>query len=339
VLKVGMKMPTLEQAVLWTVAYADVFDYPLTRDEIHWYLWGMPATCQDVEGVLRTGALCPAHLSYVAGGADDVDDGYYTLPGHEGIAALRHRRERIAASLWRKAWTYARMIEQLPFVRMVALTGSLAVGNVEPESDIDYLIVTERGRLWLCRASVIALGLLVARRHDVICPNYFLSENALVFKERNLYTAREFAQMIPLFGLDTHDRIQACNPWVQQYLPNARGLPCLTNKVLASKPANFSFREHRTMVKKAAEVTFRTRPGTWLEQWEMRRKLRKFSRQWENHPESNFGPDCCKGHFNDHMARTLASFAQRLQGITVGRTGSWVGETEASCIEDEMSFT
>jgi hypothetical protein len=71
----------------------------------------------------------------------------------------------------------------------------------------------------------------------------------------------------------------------------------------------------------------------------MRRKLSKFSREWESHPESNFGPDCCKGHFNDHMARTLASFAQRVQGIRVGRTGSWMGEAEASCFEHEMSFT
>lgn len=326
-------MPTIKQAILWTVAYADVFDYPLTVDEIHWYLCGLSASREEVEDTLRGRGLCPTHLARVTCAANEARGGYYTLPGRESIVALRHQREGAAVGLWRKAWAYAQRIAQLPFVRMVALTGSLAVGNVQPGADIDYLIITEQGRLWLCRAAVIALGLWATRQGDVICPNYFLSEHALAVTERNLYTAHEFAQMIPLYNVDAYQQVRASNTWVQHYLPNANGLPCLTNKLHASKPAGISDMQHPQAppLKRVAEAAFRTRSGAKLEAWEMGRKLRKYRHELERHPESDFGPDCCKGHFNDHMARTHACFSQRLQSIGAEAIEGWMVNTDALC--------
>ncbi len=327
-------MPTIKQAILWTVAYADVFDYPLTLDEIHWYLCGLSASREEVEDTLRRRGLCPTHLSHLTRDAYDPYGGYYTLPGRESIVALRQQREGVAAGLWRKAWSYAHRIAQLPFVRMVALTGSLAVGNVQPGADIDYLIITEQGRLWLCRATVIALGLLAARQGDIICPNYFLSERALAVTERNLYTAHEFAQMIPLYNVAAYEQIQTSNAWVRHYLPNATGLPCLTNKILATKPTGLADmqRPQDTRLKKTAEAAFRTRTGARLEEWEMKRKLRKYRHELELHPESDFSPSCCKGHFNDHMARTHESFTRRLQSIGAEAMEGWMVETDALCV-------
>jgi hypothetical protein len=333
-MRVGSEMPTITQAILWTIAYADVFDYPLTLDEIHWYLWGYSATCEEVEDTLLRRELCPMHLSHVSHDATDPHSGYYTLPGRELIVALRHHREGIAVGLWRKAWTYAHLIAQLPYVRMVALTGSLAMGNVQPGADIDYLIITEQNRLWLCRATVIALGLLATRQGDIICPNYFLSERALAMTERNLYTAHEIAQMIPLYNVDAYEQIQRSNSWVRHYLPNAMGLPCLTNTIFASRPAVLSHMEHPrdNLVKKTAEAALRTRTGARLEEWEMGRKLRKYRRELELHPESDFSSHCCKGHFNDHMARTHEFFTQRLQSMGAEPMEGWIMEAY------EMSF-
>ena len=54
-------VPSLERAIVEAVAYADVFDYPLTADEVHRYLDGVSATRAGVSTALSSGRLVPGH--------------------------------------------------------------------------------------------------------------------------------------------------------------------------------------------------------------------------------------------------------------------------------------
>lgn len=289
----------LEEAIIQAVVYSDLFDYPLTAAEIHRSMVGVAAELAEVTEALAGSPLLRELLT---------DHGrYYALAGREHTVALRERRAAVASERWPVARRYGALIARLPFVRMVAVTGALAVDNVEPSADIDYLIVTEPGRLWLCRGLVIGLVRLAARRGYVICPNYFLSERALVLDERSLYTAHELVQMVPLAGMGIYQDIRLLNRWSSAYLPNASE-PRLVGPVAALP---------RPGAQTLAELALRTPLGGRVERWEMRRKIRKLSGQRADRAavEANFSAECCKGHFEGYGQRMLAAFERRMAQI------------------------
>ncbi|MFZ0547381.1 MAG: hypothetical protein WAM60_18185, partial [Candidatus Promineifilaceae bacterium] len=242
-------LSAIESAILQTVTYVDVFDYPLTSAEVHRYLVGIPTSADEVSKILSNGRLVPHRLHR--------RDGYFTLSGRSSIIETRRRREAISKKMWPVAWHYGRLLAALPFVRMVAITGSLAVNNVEPQADIDYLIVTEHGRLWSCRAWTILLVRLAARQGIHLCPNYFLSERQLRFKEKNLYTAHELTQMVPVAGLDIYRQMRQLNNWTADFLPNADGIPQPTTAAPPAKPKT-TLKRLPTVV---TEGLLRTPPG------------------------------------------------------------------------------
>jgi hypothetical protein len=284
----------LERAIVQTVAYADVFDYPLTADEIQRYLIGVSASRGTVRGLLSKSL--PKSLAR--------NGRYFTLAGREAFVETRKVRAAEAVDYWRRAVHYGRRMSHLPFVRMVAVTGALAMDN-NADGDIDYLVITEPGRLWLCRAMIVGQVKLAALRGTELCPNYFLSERAMVLEERNLFTAHEVTQMVPLTGMVTYQQLRSLNRWTDAFLPNAGGAP---KRVAVMEPG-------RQRARGLVEGTLRSRVCSPLERWEMNRKVRKLGTRGNGHAEAAFGPDWCKGHFGDHGRATLARYAERLESI------------------------
>ena len=288
-------IPDLQNAILQTLAYADVFDYPLTAKEIHRYLIGVQTSQEVVEQALQGKTPVSATT------------GYYTLPNREGLTLVRRRREQIAHRMWPQAARYGRVIARLPFVRMVAVTGSLAMNNVDRDPDIDYFIVTGHGRLWMVRAMALAVARLAAVQGVRLCPNYLVSEDALDLPQRTLYAAHELAQMVPIDGLDWYERICRKNSWKEHFLPNAQGTPPLAGQ--------YGIRSENHNLKPIFEGVLRLPPGAWFENWEMKRKILRLSREQSDSPESRFAADCCKGHNLQHGQRTERELSERLQGL------------------------
>lgn len=293
----------LQQAILQTLVYADLFDYPLTPHEVVRYL-GVSAEPATIVAQLNRSA---------ASGMVVCHNGYVALPGRAELFDLRARRELAAARQWPAARRYARWLALVPFVRMVAVTGTLAVNNVEAADDIDLFIVTRPGRLWLCRALVVLLVRLAALAGDDLCPNYFLSEQHLAFDDHTLFTAREVTQMVPLYGADAYWRIRQLNTWVETYLPQAGDQP---------QPNHHRGRRHQTWIepgpleraiKRTAEALLGGALGAQLERWEMQRKVLKFNAMAQGRGGSVvFTADCCKGHFDHHDQRILREFETEL---------------------------
>lgn len=287
---------TVLQSVFHTLAYADVFDYPLTAPEVYRYLISTKGTFEEVTCALSDESLFSQSSQY------------FTLRGRESIVQTRKRRAQIASRLWRKAVRYGRLVASLPFVKMVAITGSLAVNNTDEGKDVDYMIVTAPNRLWTCRA----LSLLVARFAKLegisLCPNYLVTTNALELKEHSLYVAHELAQMIPISGMEIYTEIRDRNDWIDDYLPNASGVSGLSKGAELVK--KFS------IIQRVMEMFFSTPFGRWLEKWEMRRKIDRLTREQSHSFESYFSADVCKGHIDRHGENVGRALAARLKMAT-----------------------
>jgi hypothetical protein len=198
------------------------------------------------------------------------------------------------------------MIARLPFVRMVAVTGSVAVDNADPGADLDYMIVTAPKRVWLTRAMTMLVVRYAALRGVTLCPNYLLAETALEQPAQDRYTARELLQMQPLSGFDVYGRLVEANPWWRTYLPNAVPFPCL-------QP------EPRSAWRRAAEVMLRLPPFDLLEKSLLTRKAAEFAPLQSEGDETCFSPTMCKGHFDAWRGQTERRAAERLQHVLGAR--------------------
>lgn len=91
----------------------------------------------------------------------------------------------------RKAKIIAHLLSTMPYVRLVVLTGSVAAGRDDQNSDLDFLIVSQRGRLYLARYLCVGLVTILGqksypRSHKTagrVCLNFYVADNFLDFSK------------------------------------------------------------------------------------------------------------------------------------------------------------
>ena len=296
----NMFIGMLERAILETLAYSDIFEYPLSLNELHRYL-PMRAETDQVFGALHS-------LDGLLG----EQDGFYFLAGREKIVGIRMQREVHSQKLMLHALKYGRMLGALPFIRMVALTGSLAVMNSARDSDFDYMLVAAPNRVWTARAFALLLNRVTRLFGDTLCPNLIVSENALTWSTHDLYSARELCQMIPITGVDVYRKLMRANKWTNDFLPNA------------GKKTSEVFKTSE--VWKLSELPLRGRLGDRIEHWEMNRKIARFSMQTGFGEETVFNADVCQGNFDHHKKWTQEMFENKLSALAAISSSESVGE-------------
>ncbi len=288
---------SMNQAILEALAYSDIFDYPLRLDELHRYL-PAPASLEELSRALST----PDRR--MGSRAD-----YYFLAGREKLVGLRLEREAASRPAYRRAIRYGRLLGSLPFIRMVGLTGSLAVRNCDDRADLDYMLVAGHGRVWLARALAVLLGRMIAPSGDTLCPNLIISEEALEWPQPDLYSARELCQMVLVSGPEVYLRLRQVNIWTLAFLPNALDQPA-DGREPTRNPGRLS---------RLGELALHNPIGDRLEGWERRRKIRRFSRQAGYGKETLFNEDICQGNFNNHGAWTSSQFQERIARLGLER--------------------
>jgi hypothetical protein len=204
----------LREHIVRTLVYYELFDHPLSEQELYFLVSGQSVPRADVRSVLD---------DMVAAGQLVKNDAFYARPASGAAGFSRPGRERLARRRLLIARGTAHLIKRFPFVRGVMLSGDISKGVTTSASDVDFVIITEPGRLWICRSALIAFKkIFLLNQRKYFCLNYFVASDHLSLGERDYYTATEIAHLLPLYNYPLFLRYLNANAWIRDYFPNYR---------------------------------------------------------------------------------------------------------------------
>ena len=275
----------LKDRILSTLEFFNLQDYPLTLLELHRFLITDVSNLKDNldnQGELLSGELVPAAFVPIDKILECLDNecknevqnhlGFYYLAGRQVIVDNRLHNYFYGIQREKLIKRYIGGLKYLPFVRAAALAGSQAMGQQKKTSDIDLLIITAPGFLWLARTLVTAyLQVVGKRRHgqkiaNRFCLNHYLAGAKVLDNDRNLYTACEYLKLRPLVFSNAVWEFQKNNAaWIKFCFPNADFLEAEKHKPPSTQIV--------------LEKLFNGKFGLWLERllknWQMARIRRQ----------------------------------------------------------------
>ncbi len=220
-------MNDLERSILKTVAFFDVFKYPLTSTEIWKYLLlhRKKVNLLEIRKELNNSSILKNELS--------LKEGFYCLKGNEHIYLIRKQNNNLAERKFYKAIRLIKLYRFIPFVKMVAVCNSLAHSNARETSDIDFFVITKKNNIWLARFfSILFVYILGQRpsdkdRSDTFCLSFFIDEESLniqkiMLSDKDIYSPFWIQTLLPIYNQDNlYERFLKSNQWYLDYMSNA----------------------------------------------------------------------------------------------------------------------
>jgi hypothetical protein len=237
----------LKEAIVKTVAYFDIFDFPLTAYEI-WQALDLKCSFDEAVAILGESNHIIEHKN-----------GFYFLAGRSAIIKERLARYNIADRKFKRALVVAKIYKFIPWIKMIALGNLIGSHNLKEESDIDLFIITGAKRIWLTRFACVALAKIfglrpkLGNKKDKICLSFFVSEEAMDLSSLMLRPAAALRKYSPdiyfiywLAGLTplyerqgVYEKFIQANGWLKDYLPNWQKQIVLSRRDAGSAPAQF----------------------------------------------------------------------------------------------------
>lgn len=197
-----------------TLAYFDIFHYPLLKEEIIRFHEKDGVPHQHIESSLNE--LVEEQYIFRLGD-------FYSLHNDPALAIRRLEGNRLAVEQMKTAQRAAAILSRFPYVKGLAISGSLSKNYCTEKTDIDFFIITDTGRLWIARTlmHLYKKFTFLTGRQKWFCMNYYVDEAGLEIREKNIFTAMEIATLLPMQGKKTLDNFHIFNGWVKNFLPKA----------------------------------------------------------------------------------------------------------------------
>jgi len=287
----------LAQSLLKKIIYFDIFSYPLLPEEIAEYCNYPDLNYDKMQKVLDE--LRSTNMT-------NYKSGFYFLGNDESKIEKRLEENHLAIIRMNTARKYSSLVSKFPFVRAVFISGSLSKNVMKPDSDIDFFIITQPGRLWLCRALLtIFKKIFLWNSHRNFCLNYFIDTNSLEIPDKNVFTATEIAFLLPMYNYLLYQEFMKANDWYRLEYPNLNH----RSEALKIKPP---------LLKRILEKILNNRIGNKLDDWSFsvisgfwRKKFSYFSeKQFSLNMRSL--KNVSKHHPNSFQERVLKTYKEKI---------------------------
>jgi hypothetical protein len=290
---------SLQEALLLTLLYFDLFRYPLSSKEIndncHLFITALPETEAALNDLLDKGII-------------GKEDNYYFIGNDNSIVKRRKEGNALADKTLVIAYRFSRLIASFPFVRGVYLSGSLSKGFMDKESDVDYFIITSPQRLWICRTLLVLFKkALLLNSKKYFCVNYFVDTNNIEIPDKNIFTATELAFIHPTYNYSLYEQCMEANSWIKEFYPNKK---LRQNKNIAAE--NFLF-------KNGLEKMLKGKLGEKLEDWCFRLTLNHWQKKFKDFDKDQFDlhlrtkKNVSKHHPQGYQTKVLNAYQQKIK--------------------------
>lgn len=289
-----------EEAIVRSVLYAAVFDYPLTLSQLRHTLIGSAQAPSEITAALRHSAALATLI--------ETRDGFIFPAGRADLIDVRRRREQRSRAFLADHGPLLRLIAALPYVRLLGLSGSVAHLNMDNGGDLDIFIVTRGARVWSTAVAVILLAKALGKRRT-LCANFIVADTALAFDQPDLFSANQVINLKPLVDDGTYRRLVDANPFVRGFYPNFH----------APAPAPLRLRQPAAFrVGKRLAEAICWLPSALAERCcrlAYRAYLRRRSATWSSPDQVVLGDTVLKLHTRSHRATVISRFNSAVDGL------------------------
>lgn len=199
---------------------SEYLKFPFTVEDVaNYFLPKSNLTPQQLESMLTNGEFDDLGFK--------VRDGYL-ITSDDQTQLARSEMEQTSADKLNSAGSFANLLARvIPFIRTVAVTGSVAYGSATKWDDIDLFIVTKRNRLWISALLTLVLvrlnKLLILRppHLSLFCLSYVHDEQGFLRESQrnrsNPLFARELLKAKPVAGTGEYRKMLQENEWVAEF--------------------------------------------------------------------------------------------------------------------------
>lgn len=214
------KPQNIREGVFCALAFFNYYGIPISFSRLYTLLYKFKTTPEDL-GVVLEDLIKENKIIF--------EDDLYALKIWDKAQYSQNQQE--LKKRWQKVYKYYWLLSILPFIRQISVINSLSIGNVNSESDIDFLVVTSPKFLYFVRSVIIVVFkfLGVYKTHEKIngqfCFGFYTTSDNLDFTrlllpQEDPYFAFWLASLVPIYSQKNYLRLMQANAWLKDYFPN-----------------------------------------------------------------------------------------------------------------------